>query len=159
MAYHNAHKVDTRIVRIFNTYGPRMRLMDGRVLPNFFYQAITGEDLTVYGDGSQTRSFCYVSDLVDGIYRLLFSDYVYPVNCGNPVEITIAQFAEEIIKLTGTAQKVIYKPLPVDDPKQRQPDITKARKLLGWEPKVSREEGLKITYEYFKKRILTKEPA
>ncbi|MFI5136117.1 MAG: UDP-glucuronic acid decarboxylase family protein [Chitinophagales bacterium] len=151
MAYHNAHGVETRIVRIFNTYGPRMRLNDGRVLPNFFYQAITGEDITVYGDGSQTRSFCYVDDLVEGIYRLLFSDYFMPVNCGNPDEITILQFAEEIIKLTGTSQKIIFKPLPKDDPKQRQPNIDKARKLLGWEPKVNRSEGLKITYEYFKK--------
>ncbi len=157
MAYHNAHNVDTRIVRIFNTYGPRMRLKDGRVLPNFFYQAIAGEDLTVYGDGSQTRSFCYVSDLVEGIYRLLFSEYIYPVNIGNPVEISILDFGEEIIKLTGTKQKLIFKPLPVDDPKQRQPDISKARKLLGWEPKVSRQEGLKITYDYFKAMILTKE--
>lgn len=153
MAYHNAHGVETRIVRIFNTYGPRMRLNDGRVLPNFFYQAITGEDITVYGDGSQTRSFCYVSDLVEGIYRLLFSDYHLPVNCGNPDEITISQFADEIIKLTGTAQKVVYKPLPKDDPKQRQPDISKARSILGWEPKVGRSEGLKITYEYFKKAL------
>ena len=153
MAYHNAHGVETRIVRIFNTYGPRMRLNDGRVLPNFFYQAITGEDITVYGDGSQTRSFCYVSDLVDGIYRLLFSDYHMPVNCGNPDEITISQFAEEIIKLTGTKQKVVYKPLPKDDPKQRQPNIDKARKLLGWDPKVSRSEGLKITYDYFRKAL------
>lgn len=153
MAYHNAHKLDTRIVRIFNTYGPRMRLNDGRVLPNFFYQAITGQDITVYGDGSQTRSFCYVSDLVDGIYRLLFSDYALPVNVGNPDEITISQFAEEIITLTKTDQKVVYKPLPVDDPKQRQPDITKAKSILGWEPKVHRSEGLKITYEYFKKAL------
>jgi len=158
MAYHNAHGVETRIVRIFNTYGPRMRLNDGRVLPNFFYQAITGEDITVYGDGSQTRSFCYVSDLVEGIYRLLFSDYFMPVNCGNPDEITILQFAEEIIKLTGTSQKIIFKPLPKDDPKQRQPNIDKARKLLGWEPKVSRSEGLKITYDYFKK-VLNKTSA
>lgn len=153
MAYHNAHKVETRIIRIFNTYGPRMRLNDGRVLPNFFYQAITGSDITVYGDGSQTRSFCYVSDLVDGIYRLLFSDYALPVNVGNPDEITISQFAEEIITLTNTDQKVVYKPLPVDDPKQRQPEITKARNILGWEPKVHRSEGLKITYEYFKKAL------
>ena len=153
MAYHNAHKLDTRIVRIFNTYGPRMRLNDGRVLPNFFYQAITGQDITVYGDGSQTRSFCYVSDLVDGIYRLLFSDYAMPVNVGNPDEITISQFAEEIITLTKTDQKVVYKPLPIDDPKQRQPDITKAKSILGWEPKVHRSEGLKITYEYFKKAL------
>lgn len=153
MAYHNAHKLETRIVRIFNTYGPRMRLNDGRVLPNFFYQAITGSDITVYGDGSQTRSFCYVSDLVDGIYRLLFSDYALPVNVGNPDEITISQFAEEIIALTKTNQKVVYKPLPVDDPKQRQPEITKARTILGWEPKVQRSEGLKITYEYFRKAL------
>ncbi len=153
MAYHNAHGVDTRIIRIFNTYGPRMRLNDGRVLPNFFYQAITGEDLTVYGDGSQTRSFCYVDDLVEGIYRLLFSDYKMPVNMGNPDEITISQFAEEIIQLTGTMQKVVYKPLPMDDPKQRQPDITKARQLLGWEPKINRSEGLKITYQYFMKTM------
>lgn len=150
MAYHTFHNVETRIVRIFNTYGPRMRLNDGRVLPAFIGQALRGEDLTVFGDGSQTRSFCYVDDLVEGIYRLLQSDYVYPVNIGNPDEITIADFAEEIIKLTGTNQKVIYKDLPVDDPKQRRPDITKAREILGWEPKVSRSEGLKITYDYFK---------
>lgn len=150
MAYHTYHGVETRIVRIFNTYGPRMRLNDGRVLPAFIGQALRGEDLTVFGDGSQTRSFCYVDDLVEGIYRLLQSDCVDPVNIGNPDEITISQFAEEIIKLTGTTQKVIYEPLPVDDPKQRQPDITKARAVLGWEPKVDRAEGLKITYEYFK---------
>jgi dTDP-glucose 4,6-dehydratase len=150
MAYHTYHGVETRIVRIFNTYGPRMRLNDGRVLPAFIGQALRGEDLTVFGDGSQTRSFCYVDDLVEGIYRLLMSDYAQPVNVGNPDEITIAQFAEEIIKLTGTTQKVIYKPLPQDDPKQRQPDITRAKAILGWEPKVSRAEGLKITYEYFK---------
>ena len=150
MAYHTYHGVETRIIRIFNTYGPRMRLNDGRVLPAFIGQALRGEDLTVFGDGSQTRSFCYVDDLVEGIYRLLLSDHPYPVNIGNPSEITIGQFAEEIIKLTGTSQKVIYKDLPVDDPKQRQPDITKAREILGWEPKVSREEGLRITYEYFK---------
>ena len=156
MAYHTYHNVETRIVRIFNTYGPRMRLNDGRVLPNFFYQALTGQDLTVYGDGSQTRSFCDVEDLVEGIYKLLLSDYAKPVNIGNPDEITIAQFAEEIIKLTGTSQKVIYNPLPVDDPKQRQPDITLARKLLNWEPKIQREEGLKITYEYFKQILLPK---
>ncbi|MBC8151513.1 MAG: GDP-mannose 4,6-dehydratase, partial [Bacteroidetes bacterium] len=133
-----------------NTYGPRMRLNDGRVLPAFIGQALRGEDLTVFGDGSQTRSFCYVDDLMEGIYRLLLSDYAYPVNVGNPAEITIGEFAEEIIKLTGTSQKVIYKPLPTDDPKQRKPDITRARAILDWEPKVSREEGLKITYEYFK---------
>ena len=150
MAYHNFHKLDTRIVRIFNTYGPRMRLNDGRVLPAFIGQALRGEDLTVFGDGSQTRSFCYVDDLVEGIYRLLMSEYAQPVNIGNPAEITIKQFGEEIIKLTGTKQKMIYKPLPQDDPKQRQPDITLAKKLLGWEPKVSRSEGLRITYEYFK---------
>jgi dTDP-glucose 4,6-dehydratase len=150
MAYHTYHKVETRIIRIFNTYGPRMRLNDGRALPAFIGQALRGEDITVFGDGSQTRSFCYVSDLVDGIYRLLLSNYSSPVNIGNPVEITIKQFAEEIIKLTGTKQKIVYNPLPVDDPKQRQPDITKAREILGWEPKVNREDGLKITYEYFK---------
>lgn len=150
MAYHTYHGVETRIVRIFNTYGPRMRLNDGRVLPTFIGQALRGEDLTSFGDGSQTRSFCYVSDLVDGIYRLLLSDYAQPVNVGNPSEITINQFAEEIIKLTGAAVKIIYKPLPKDDPKQRQPDITRAKQILGWEPKVSREEGLKITYDYFK---------
>ena len=150
MAYHTFHGVDTKIVRIFNTYGPRMRLNDGRVLPAFIGQALRGEDLTVFGDGSQTRSFCYVDDLVEGIYRLLLSDYHQPVNVGNPSEITISQFAEEIIKLTGTNQKVIYKDLPVDDPKQRQPDITRAKEILGWEPKVSREEGLKITYDYFR---------
>jgi dTDP-glucose 4,6-dehydratase len=150
MAYHTFHGVETRIVRIFNTYGPRMRLNDGRVLPAFIGQALRGEDLTVFGDGSQTRSFCYVDDLVEGIYRLLHSDYSGPVNVGNPDEITIGDFAEEIIKLTGTSQKVIYKELPTDDPKQRQPDITLARQLLGWEPKVHRSEGLKITYDYFK---------
>jgi dTDP-glucose 4,6-dehydratase len=150
MAYHTFHGVETRIVRIFNTYGPRMRLNDGRVLPAFIGQALRGEDLTVFGDGSQTRSFCYVDDLIEGIYRLLLSDYSAPVNIGNPDEITIGDFAEEIIKLTGTTQKVIYKDLPTDDPKQRQPDITLARQLLGWEPKVHRSEGLKITYDYFK---------
>jgi dTDP-glucose 4,6-dehydratase len=150
MAYHTYHGLDTRIVRIFNTYGPRMRLNDGRVLPAFIGQALRGEDLTIFGDGSQTRSFCYVDDLIEGIYRLLHSDYVYPVNIGNPIEITIAEFAEEIIKLTGTNQKVVYKPLPQDDPLQRQPQIDKAKELLGWEPKVMRDEGLKITYEYFK---------
>jgi dTDP-glucose 4,6-dehydratase len=150
MAYHTYHGIETRIVRIFNTYGPRMRLNDGRVLPAFIGQALRGEDLTMFGDGSQTRSFCYVDDLVEGIYRLLMSDYAQPVNIGNPSEITIKEFGEEIIRLTGTTQKLISKPLPQDDPKQRQPDITKARKILGWEPKVNREEGLKITYEYFK---------
>ena len=150
MAYHTFHGVETRIVRIFNTYGPRMRLNDGRVLPAFIGQALRGEDLTVFGDGSQTRSFCYVDDLIEGIYRLLQSDYASPVNIGNPDEITIKQFCEEIIKLTGTDQKIVYKPLPQDDPKQRRPDITKAKQLLNWEPKVNRAEGLKITYEYFK---------
>lgn len=150
MAYHTYHKVDTRIIRIFNTYGPRMRLNDGRVLPAFIGQALRGEDLTVFGDGSQTRSFCYVDDEVEGIYRLLMSDYVLPMNIGNPDEITIGEFAEEIVKLTGTKQKVVYHPLPKDDPKQRRPDITKARAILGWEPKTSRAEGLRITYEYFK---------
>jgi len=150
MAYHTFHGVETRIVRIFNTYGPRMRLNDGRVLPAFIGQALRGEDLTVFGDGSQTRSFCYVDDLIEGIYRLLHADYASPVNIGNPDEITIKQFCEEIIKLTGTDQKIVYKPLPQDDPKQRRPDITKAKELLKWEPKVNRAEGLKITYEYFK---------
>ena len=150
MAYHTFHGLETRIVRIFNTYGPRMRLNDGRVLPAFIGQALRGEDLTVFGDGSQTRSFCYVDDLVEGIYRLLFSDYAQPVNIGNPDEITIKDFGEEIIKLTGTKQKMVYHDLPTDDPKQRRPDITKARKILNWEPLIGREEGLKITYEYFK---------
>lgn len=150
MAYNNVHAVETRIVRIFNTYGPRMRLNDGRALPAFMGQALRGEDITVFGDGSQTRSFCYVDDLVEGIYRLLLSDYHMPVNVGNPVEITIKEFAEEVIKLTGTTQKIIYKDLPKDDPKQRRPDITKAKQILGWEPKVERATGLKITYDYFK---------
>lgn len=150
MAYHTFHKVETRIVRIFNTYGPRMRLNDGRALPAFIGQALRGEDLTVFGDGSQTRSFCYVDDLVDGIYRLLMSNYNMPVNIGNPDEITLKEFAEEILDLTGHKVKIIYKPLPVDDPRQRQPDIRKAKELLGWQPKVKRNEGLKITYEYFK---------
>ena len=150
MAYHRFHGLETRIVRIFNTYGPRMRLNDGRVIPAFMGQALRGEDITVFGDGSQTRSFCYVDDQVEGIYRLLFSDYSYPVNIGNPHEITIKDFAEEIIKLTGTDQKIIYEPLPVDDPLQRQPDISLAKKLLGWEPKVERAEGMRITYDYFK---------
>ncbi len=150
MAYHTYHGLETRIVRIFNTYGPRMRLNDGRVLPAFIGQALRGEDLTIFGDGTQTRSFCYQSDLIEGIYRLLMSDYPYPVNIGNPSEITINQFAEEIIKLTGTTQKLVHKPLPKDDPKQRQPDISRAKEILGWEPKINREEGLKITYEYFK---------
>jgi dTDP-glucose 4,6-dehydratase len=150
MAYHTFHGVETRIIRIFNTYGPRMRLNDGRVLPAFIGQALRGEDLTVFGDGTQTRSFCYVDDLVEGIYRLLMSNYAQPINIGNPDEITIQQFCEEIIKLTGTSQKIVYKDLPQDDPKQRRPDITKAKEILDWEPKVGRAEGLKITYEYFK---------
>jgi dTDP-glucose 4,6-dehydratase len=153
MAYHTYHNLETRIVRIFNTYGPRMRLDDGRVLPAFMAQALRGEDLTVFGDGSQTRSFCYVDDLIEGIYRLLLSDYHLPMNIGNPSEITIKEFGEEIIKLTGTKQKLVYHPLPQDDPKQRCPDITKARQILGWEPKVDRAEGLKLTYEYFKSKI------
>ncbi len=150
MAYHTYHGMETRIVRIFNTYGPRMRLNDGRVLPAFIGQALRGEDLTMFGDGSQTRSFCYVSDLIEGIYRLLHSDYSQPVNIGNPDEISIREFGEEIIRLTGTNQKLISKPLPKDDPKQRKPDISRARQLLNWEPKVNRAEGLKITYDYFK---------
>ena len=154
MAYHTYHGLETRIIRIFNTYGPRMRLDDGRVLPAFFSQAIRGEGLTVFGDGSQTRSFCYVDDLVEGIYRLLLSDYPYPVNIGNPAEITIREFAEEIMALVGNAEaKVTYHDLPVDDPKQRKPDITKAREILGWEPKVDRKEGLRMTYDYFKNKV------
>ena len=149
-AYHTFHKVETRIVRIFNTYGPRMRLNDGRALPAFIGQALRGEDLTVFGDGSQTRSFCYVDDLIEGIYRLLMSDYSKPVNIGNPDQITLKEFAEEIISLTGTKQKIVYKPLPQDDPKQRQPDISLAKELLNWTPKINRAEGLKITYDYFK---------
>lgn len=150
MAYHTFHGVETRIVRIFNTYGPKMRLNDGRALPAFIGQALRGEDITVFGDGSQTRSFCFVDDLIEGIYRLLHSDYAYPVNIGNPHEISILDFAKEIIALTGTNQKIVHHDLPVDDPKQRQPDITKAREILAWEPTVSRSEGLKITYDYFK---------
>ncbi len=155
MAYHRFHGLETRIVRIFNTYGPRMRLNDGRVIPAFMGQALRGEDLTVFGDGLQTRSFCYVDDQVEGIYRLLLSDYSYPVNIGNPHEITILDFAKEIIKLTNTDQKIVFKDLPVDDPMQRQPDISLAKKLLNWEPKINREEGMKITFDYFKG--LTKE--
>jgi len=155
MAYHTYHKLETRIVRIFNTYGPRMRLDDGRALPTFLSQALRGEDLSVFGDGSQTRSFCYVDDLIEGIFLLLLSDYPQPVNLGNPDEITIKEFADEIIKLTGADQKIIYEPLPVNDPKQRRPDISKATEILGWVPKYSRAEGLKPTFEYFKKRILT----
>ncbi|WP_165749396.1 UDP-glucuronic acid decarboxylase family protein [Cellulophaga sp. Z1A5H] len=150
MAYHRYHGVDTRIVRIFNTYGPRMRLNDGRVVPAFMGQALRGEDITVFGDGSQTRSFCYIDDQVEGIYRLLMSDYSNPINIGNPHETTILEFAQEIIKLTGTQQKIIFEPLPQDDPLQRQPDITKAKEILGWEPKIERTEGLKIVYDYFK---------
>lgn len=150
MAYHRFHGLETRIARIFNTYGPRMRLNDGRVIPAFIGQALRGENLTIFGDGLQTRSFCYVDDQVEGIYRLLLSDYAEPVNIGNPEEITIKDFAEEIIKLTGTSQKVVYQELPQDDPLQRQPDITRARDILGWEPKVSRSEGMQITYNYFK---------
>ena len=150
MAYHTFHGLETRIVRIFNTYGPRMRMDDGRALPTFFSQAMDGDDITVFGDGSQTRSFCYVSDLVDGIYKLLLSDYQMPVNIGNPVEITIKQAAEEVVKLTNSDSKIIYKDLPKDDPKIRQPDITKAKEILGWQPKVNRSEGLLKTYEYFK---------
>ncbi len=153
MAYHTFHGLETRIIRIFNTYGPRMRLDDGRALPTFLRQAIEGEDITVFGDGSQTRSFCYVDDLVEGIYRLLLSDYHLPVNIGNPDEISILDFAKEIIELTGTDQKIVLKPLPKDDPMVRQPDITKAKEILGWSPKVSRKEGLKITFEHFKKVI------
>jgi dTDP-glucose 4,6-dehydratase len=153
MAYHTFHKLETRIIRIFNTYGPRMRLDDGRALPTFMSQALRGEDITVYGDGSQTRSFCYVDDLVEGIYRLLLSDYSNPVNIGNPSEITLLQFAEEVLKLTGSSSKIVYEALPQDDPKQRQPNITKAKELLGWEPKVDRHEGLQRTLEYFKQHI------
>lgn len=150
MAYHTFHGVETRIIRIFNTYGPRMRLNDGRALPAFIGQALRGEDITIFGDGSQTRSFCYVGDLVEGIHRLLHSDYAQPVNIGNPDEISILDFAKEIIDLTGTDQKIVFLDLPKDDPKQRKPDITRAKEILGWEPTVNRAEGLKITYEYFK---------
>lgn len=155
MAYHRFHGLETRIVRIFNTYGPRMRLNDGRVIPAFMGQALRGEDLTIFGDGRQTRSFCYVDDQIEGIYRLLLSDYSYPVNIGNPHEISIKDFAEEIIKLTGTNQKIVYKELPIDDPLQRQPDISLAKKLLNWQPTVERGQGMKITFDYFKS--LTKE--
>jgi dTDP-glucose 4,6-dehydratase len=153
MAYHNFHGLETRIVRIFNTYGPRMRLNDGRALPAFMSQALKGEDLTVFGDGSQTRSFCYVDDLVEGIYRLLLSDYHLPVNIGNPSEISLKEFAEEIIELTGTKSKLMYMDLPKDDPKQRKPDITRAQEILDWNPKVDRSEGLKVTLEYFRKEL------
>ena len=150
MAYHRFHGLETRIARIFNTYGPRMLLNDGRVIPAFIGQALRGEDLTVFGDGTQTRSFCYVDDEVEGLYRLLLSDYALPVNIGNPEEITILDFAKEIVKLTGTEQKIIFKPLPQDDPMQREPDISKAKEILGWQPKISREEGMRKTFEYFK---------
>ena len=153
MAYHTFHGLQTRIVRIFNTYGPRMRLDDGRALPAFMSQALKGEDITVFGDGSQTSSFCYVDDLVEGIYSLLMSDYAYPVHIGNPNEITLKEFAEEVQKLTGSSSKIVYHPLPQDDPKQRQPDITRAKDILGWEPKVDRSEGLKITLDYFKQQL------
>lgn len=153
MAYHNFHGVETRIIRIFNTYGPRMRLDDGRALPTFMSQALRGEDVTVFGDGSQTRSFCYVDDLVDGIYRLLMSDYHKPVNIGNPVEISLKDFAEEVVDLVGNDVKIVYEPLPQDDPKQRKPNITKAKEILNWEPKVDRKEGLRRTLEYFKANI------
>lgn len=161
MAYHTFHKVDTRIVRIFNTYGPRMRLNDGRALPAFIGQALRGEDLTVFGDGSQTRSFCYVDDLIEGIYRLLMSDYVYPVNIGNPVEISLLAFAKEILKLTGAKSKIVFQPLPQDDPKQRRPDISKAKEILGWTPQIERSVGLKKTFDFFKalpKEELIKQP-
>lgn len=153
MAYHQYHQVETRIIRIFNTYGPRMRLNDGRALPAFMSQALRGEDLTVFGDGSQTRSFCYVDDLVEGIYRLLLSEYALPMNIGNPEEISLKQFAEEILELTGSSSRIVYLPLPQDDPKQRQPDITKARKILGWEPRVNRREGLARTLGYFREAL------
>ena len=153
MAYHRSHGLDTRIVRIFNTYGPRMRLNDGRALPNFLYQALSGEPITVYGDGKQTRSFCYVSDLLDGIYRLLDSEEHEPVNIGNPHEITILEFAERVRRLVGATTPIVFRPLPQDDPKQRCPDITKARRILHWEPKVNLEEGLKLTYEYFRQKV------
>jgi dTDP-glucose 4,6-dehydratase len=153
MAYHRYHKMDTKIVRIFNTYGPRMRLRDGRVVPAFIGQALSGKPLTVFGDGSQTRSFCYVSDLIDGIFKLAMSDFHEPVNIGNPREMTITQFADEIIRITGTKSRIEFKPLPVDDPKVRQPDISRARKVLGWEPKVEFEEGIKATIEYFQRRL------
>ncbi len=153
MAYHRYHKVSTRIVRIFNTYGPRMRINDGRALPTFMSQALAGEDITVFGDGSQTRSFCYVSDLIKGIYKLLKSDYVEPVNIGNQEEVTILEFAKEIVELTGSKSRIIFKSLPVDDPKIRQPDITRAKKILGWNPQVPRRDGLRMTLEYFKKKL------
>jgi len=155
MAYHRYHNVDTRIVRIFNTYGPRMRINDGRAIPAFMSQALRGEDVTVFGDGSQTRSVCYVDDLIEGIYRLLMSDITEPVNIGNPDEIPMLQLAKEIIEITGSKSKIVFKELPEDDPKVRQPDITKAKKLLNWEPKVNRRDGLKKTLEYFKQKIFS----
>jgi dTDP-glucose 4,6-dehydratase len=153
MAYHRFHKVDTKIVRIFNTYGPRMRLRDGRVVPAFIGQALTGQPLTIFGDGQQTRSFCFCSDLIDGIFKLSQSDFHEPVNIGNPREMTIKQFAEEIIRITGTSARIEYKPLPVDDPKVRQPDITRAKTILGWEPKVGFEQGIQKTIDYFRPRV------
>jgi dTDP-glucose 4,6-dehydratase len=157
MAYHRHHGVDTRIVRIFNTYGPRMRLNDGRALPNFVFQALSGQPLTIYGDGKQTRSFCYVDDLIDGIYRLMFSGEYFPVNIGNPQEITILEFAERIRKHFDPAPQIVFEPLPQDDPKRRCPDISKARRLLQWEPKVQLEEGLKRTLEYFKQEYASQQ--
>ena len=159
MAYHRSHGVNTRIVRIFNTYGPRMRLNDGRALPNFLYQALSGEPITVYGDGKQTRSFCYVSDLLDGIYRLLESEEHEPVNIGNPQEITILEFAERVRALVGASSPIVFRPLPQDDPKQRCPDIGKARRLLHWDPKVNLEEGLNLTYEYFRQKVAHADPS
>jgi dTDP-glucose 4,6-dehydratase len=153
MAYHRYHKIDTKIVRIFNTYGPRMRLRDGRVVPAFIGQALSETALTIFGDGSQTRSFCYVSDLIDGIFKLAMSDFHEPVNIGNPREMTIKQFAEEILRITGAKSKIEYKPLPVDDPKVRQPDITRAKKILGWEPKVQFDEGIRKTIDYFREHL------
>lgn len=154
MAYNRAHNVDTKIARIFNTYGPRMRLDDGRALPAFMSQALRGEDLTVFGDGRQTRSFCYISDMVEGLYRLLMSNEHEPVNLGNPSEITVLQLAEEIIELTSSASRIVFKPLPPDDPKVRRPDISRAKRVLGWEPRVGRREGLKKTMEYFARKIV-----
>ena len=159
MAYHRFHQLDTRIIRIFNTYGPRMRLDDGRVLPNFMGQALRGEPLTVYGDGSQTRSFCYVDDLVEGIVRLLGTDFHEPVNLGNPDEVTVLEFAKEILALSGSKSQIEYRPLPQDDPRVRKPDITRARKVLGWEPRVGRSEGLRRTLEYFKAKVQAGRPA
>ena len=153
MAYHRQHQIDTKIVRIFNTYGPRMRLRDGRIVPNFMRQALSGEPLTVYGDGLQTRSFCYVTDLVDGIYRLMLSDEHMPTNVGNPTEFTVLEFAHQVLKLTGSKSEIIFEDLPQDDPKQRKPDITKAREVLGWEPKIELAEGLATTLEYFQSRL------